>query len=150
MNFPKHKCGLYLTHNQHKDYYQPITEYIEEYAKGIVDSFKDASERQRAIDTNEIWEINWYPDTPIGSYHASASTLEGVLVYALEIERESELGTTAVDPTPWCNCCGPKSECTCPPRTEGSSGDVKSDCVTCDECRRIQRPTDTTPKEEKK
>lgn len=90
MNFPKHKCGLHLTHNQHRDYYQTLPQYLsDEHAQP---SFKDASARQRAIDTGEIWELQWYPETPIGFHLVAAPTLDEVLAYALEVEREN--GTT--------------------------------------------------------
>lgn len=37
------------------------------------------------IDTNEVWELQWYPDTPIGSYKVIGATLESVLKKAKEI-----------------------------------------------------------------
>jgi hypothetical protein len=83
MKFPKHKCGLHLTHNAHKDYYEPIAEYVQhDYA----DCFKDEEEKKRAVDTDEIWEIQWYPNTPVGFNKVAAPTLEEVLALALEVE----------------------------------------------------------------
>ena len=38
-------------------------------------SFRSPEERQECIDTNSIWVLHWYPDTPIGSYTLSAPTL---------------------------------------------------------------------------
>lgn len=29
MNFPPHKCGLYLTHNEHRDHYKTVAEWEE-------------------------------------------------------------------------------------------------------------------------
>lgn len=37
---------------------------------------------------NEVWEVQWYPSTPIGSHRVAASTLELALARALELERE--------------------------------------------------------------
>lgn len=88
MIFPKHSCGLSLTHNQHKDYYQTLIEYLSD--ENVQSNFKDATAKQRAIDADEIWELQWYPNTPIGFYCVSAPTLEEVLAYALEVESGEE------------------------------------------------------------
>jgi len=76
IQFPKHKCSLTLQHNAHKDYYQPLADYIEEndWYNWISDEAK-----QQALATDEIWTIQWYPDTPIGSYSVAAATLQELL-----------------------------------------------------------------------
>lgn len=76
--FPGHKCGLYLTHNEHRDLYEPLAEFIVD--RDI--KFADDAARQRAIDTDELWTLQWYPDTPVGFYFVAASTLEEVLALA--------------------------------------------------------------------
>lgn len=83
MEFPKHKCGLYLTHNQHKDYYENISEYLN---NDLFDDeyFVSIEDKKKCIDTNELWELQWYPDTPVGFYKVCGSTLEIVLKKALE------------------------------------------------------------------
>jgi len=43
-------------------------------------------QKQRAIDTNEVWELIWNPSTPIGSYHYAAPTLAELLNGACAIE----------------------------------------------------------------
>ena len=85
--FPKHKCGLYLTHNRHKDFYEEIGKYVNGGHRGTADSFKDDETRERSIKTDEIWELQWYPNTPVGFYAVAAPTLEECLKYALEMER---------------------------------------------------------------
>jgi len=79
MKLPKHKCGLYLTHNKHKDFYKTAEEEIID--QQAVD-WESEEAKQKAIDTNEIWELQWYPDTPIGSYCIAAPTLEELLKFA--------------------------------------------------------------------
>jgi hypothetical protein len=74
--FPPHKCGLYLTHNEHRDYYQSVEAW--DLAYGGDDWLSD-DERQRAIDTNEMWAIQWHPDTPSSCYRVLASSLDAVL-----------------------------------------------------------------------
>jgi hypothetical protein len=84
MKFPEHKCGLQLSHNQHKDYYQTIDQYVAEQPDYF--PFRNSEDLARCVSTNEIWELQWYPDTPIGFYRSVAPTLEECLAHALEIE----------------------------------------------------------------
>jgi hypothetical protein len=88
MNLPKHKCGLYLTHNQHKDYYETVQDRLSHPALDDDDYFVSAEDKQKCIDTDEIWELQWYPDTPVGFYKVCGSTLEIVLNKALEQDDE--------------------------------------------------------------
>ena len=71
---PPHKCGLYLEHNQYKDFYDSIE-------KGVasLDSWVSEEERQKALATGEIWVLQWYPDTPVGFNRLAASSLEMVM-----------------------------------------------------------------------
>ena len=78
MKLPDHKCALFLTHNEHRSYYEPAEKFIEEQTL----CFKDDDAKARAIATDEIWVLQWYPDTPIGSYTVAAPTLEEVLALA--------------------------------------------------------------------
>lgn len=88
IKFPKHKCGLYLSHNQHKDLYETALHRIE-YSNLDVDDFISKEDMQKCINTDELWELQWYPDTPIVFYRVAGSTLEIVLNRALEIENET-------------------------------------------------------------
>lgn len=76
---PAHKCGLFITHNEHKDYYRTVAETLEEDRPGEntdeLNNFVTAVERQKAIETDEMWTLTWYPDTPIGSYRIRAASL---------------------------------------------------------------------------
>jgi len=79
---PAHKCGLYITHNEHRDYYETLTEYLGDRDFMHIGYWKDAESRQRALDTNECWQLQWYPDTPIGFHHVFAPTLAEVIELA--------------------------------------------------------------------
>lgn len=83
MNFPKHDCGLYLQHNQYKDYYETI-----EWAVEQVDETEWAypDEKDKCLSTGSIWTLQWYPNTPISSITIAASTVEKIF------ERLNELG----------------------------------------------------------
>lgn len=80
ISLPPHKAGLYLTHNEHKDYYETAEQWISarENREQMPDwSSPDA--RQRCIDTNEVWVLHWYPTSPVGFEHVAGPTLEEVL-----------------------------------------------------------------------
>lgn len=79
MKLPEHKCGLYLQHNQHRDYYQSASEWIEDNDQYY---WKDEASKRAAIDSDSIWTLQWYPDTPIGFYAVAAPTLEALLELA--------------------------------------------------------------------
>ena len=87
IQFPKHACGLILTHNEHKSYYDKIEDYLAEERCG---SFRDAESRQRCIATNEVWELQWYPNTPVGFLSVYAPTLAECLAYAIEVSEADE------------------------------------------------------------
>ena len=69
---PKHECGLYLTHNEHRDVYETVESFYH------FDEFISPEERAKAIAENSVWVLHWYPDTPIGAYRIVASTLEAI------------------------------------------------------------------------
>lgn len=76
IELPEHKAGLMIRHNDHKNVY----ETIEQYERGdSSDYWISEEERQKAIETDELWELQWYPETPVGFYMIYGSTLEAVL-----------------------------------------------------------------------
>lgn len=76
MKLPEHKCGLYLEHNVHKDIYQDIITAVSEIADDVWVSLE---EKQKALDTGELWTLQWYPNTPVGFYKVAAAGLEKLL-----------------------------------------------------------------------
>lgn len=89
MEFPEDKAGLTLEHNPHKGGYTPLTEWLSNHdmlPRIDKTSFADISdeERQKCIDEDNIWVLQWYPNTPVSFYAVAASTLEGVLKAAAE------------------------------------------------------------------
>jgi len=77
MKLPDHKCSLTITHNEHKDYYQSVKDWLADSGDSF--NWADESAMQRTLETGEIWVIQWYPDTPIGSYAVAAPTLQEAL-----------------------------------------------------------------------
>lgn len=84
MKLPNHKSGLYLEHNDHRNVYETIEEWLSQ--RDDMYQWKDEESKQRAIATDEIWTLQWYPVTPIGFYAIAAPTLEELLKLAEEVE----------------------------------------------------------------
>ena len=80
MIFPEHKCGLTISHNECRNYYQTVRQYLDYMEAGP--TWPSEEDKALAIETNEMWEIQWYPKTPIGFFHVAATTLEAALELA--------------------------------------------------------------------
>lgn len=76
--FPKHEASLHITHNQHKAYYEPIEQYIADQNISD-DEWATPTSKDRAIKTNSIWEVQWYPNTPVGFCIIYGATLDEIL-----------------------------------------------------------------------
>lgn len=88
---PAHECGLRLTHNTHKDYYQTAAEYLADVDAGCNNDKPDldyctAEDRAACVATNEVWDMHWYPRTPVGFHHMAAPTLERLMERAVKEE----------------------------------------------------------------
>lgn len=79
MKLPEHKCGLYLEHNANRDYYETVEQYLHENTHY---QFKDDAARQACIYSNELWTLQWYPNTPNGFIAVAAQTLDELLELA--------------------------------------------------------------------
>jgi hypothetical protein len=79
---PEHKCGLHLSHNEHRDVYETVEQFYES------DDFISEEEWHKAVAENSVWVLHWYPNTPIGFTRIAASTLE-----ALETALKKEKNT---------------------------------------------------------
>jgi hypothetical protein len=79
------KCGIYITINQHRDYYQSAEEYLKEKIKNtLIDKseIKD-SIYKTMIEKNTIIELQFYPNTPISFYRILHFDLNEILNEAL-------------------------------------------------------------------
>ena len=77
INFPPHECGLYLEHNTNRDFYQTVKQWLDDQQDGAaMYTWENDAALERAIDTNEIWTLQWYPKYPNSFYAVAAPTLE--------------------------------------------------------------------------
>lgn len=86
IELPKH-IHLAISHNAHAMNYETVEQYLMD--DDHID-FRSAESRQQCIDQNEIWEVQWYPSTPIGFYCVGAPTLGEALDLALDLALEAE------------------------------------------------------------
>lgn len=75
------KCGVYLTVNQHRDYYKTTSQFIDElFDNDRVDKEDIPDElKKRMIETNSIVHLQWYPETPVGFNNVYGASLEEVI-----------------------------------------------------------------------
>jgi hypothetical protein len=83
LKFPIHKASLHLTHNEHLAYYQTVADRINDSDHGYTD-WVSPEQKQKAIDTNDCWTLQWYPNTPVGFNILSAADLDVLLQAALK------------------------------------------------------------------
>ena len=81
---PIHNAGLSLEHNPHKNVYASVKEYADK--PGFEDLWVSAIDMQKAIETDEMWCLTWFPESPIGSCTIFGATLQSVMVAMYESE----------------------------------------------------------------
>lgn len=87
--FPEHKCGLFLEHNAHRDYYQSVADWMKDQdERGGMYEWESEEAISRSIATDEIWTLQWYPNTPVGFIAVAAPTLRELLCWSKRIGEE--------------------------------------------------------------
>jgi hypothetical protein len=90
MILPRHDCSLTLQHNPGRDYYLTAREWWQEEEERNSDnplySWESDEAQERALTTNEVWTLHWYPNTPISFHCIAAPTLEELLSFAAKTE----------------------------------------------------------------
>jgi hypothetical protein len=82
------KCGVFLSVNEHRDYYHLASEALEEFAQQECPPRIDPEVRAEMIARDTIIELQFYPDTPIGSYCILHYDLNAALDAALDCLRD--------------------------------------------------------------
>jgi hypothetical protein len=78
--------SLSLEFNSHKSSYQTLAQAVEDNFNEWYgdEDFVSPEEKQRAIDTNTLWSLQWYPRSPVGFCLLHASSLDALLKAAAE------------------------------------------------------------------
>ena len=89
---PFHKCGFYLEHNPQKDVHETVKQHDAARGMGgIVGDWVSEQERLKAIESDELWSVQWYPQTPIG-FNALAAYSLGALLKAVSEFEDADAG----------------------------------------------------------
>ena len=92
------KAGVYLTVNENRDVYQSVEDRIKEINEwdysnnGHDDDYEPEINDELAnklIKANCIYELKFYPNSPIGFYIVYGTSLDDVVSQALEILKEN-------------------------------------------------------------
>lgn len=77
--------NILIDYNYCTSFYRTVAEAVEE---GDIDedSWVSPEEKALAIELNSVWRLTWYPDTPVGFYSVSASSLEAAMLAALKVK----------------------------------------------------------------
>ena len=87
MKFPRHDCSLTLIHNAPRDCYNTVAQVCDESDSCYDPWYEDEAwiseeQRQKAIATNEVWSLSWYPSSPVGFlHHRHAADLDSLMEY---------------------------------------------------------------------
>ena len=76
----KCKAGVHLTVNQHRDYYETVEHYLADEYRGKPDAIISPIDPEK-----DLWELQFYPDTPVGFYQGISNDPEELLDWALKI-----------------------------------------------------------------
>lgn len=78
--------SLTLSFNDHACNYVTVKEAVESNCMLEHGTWVSDEEKRRAIESNSLWSLHWYPDTPIGCYDLMGSSLESVVMAAMEVD----------------------------------------------------------------
>lgn len=82
MQFPEHKCGLFIQHQPHIGNVETPQEWAADNdARSYADWISDEA-RAESMRTGQIWTVQWYPVSIGGFYCLAGPNLEDVLVAA--------------------------------------------------------------------
>jgi hypothetical protein len=78
------KCGVFLIVNEHRDYYDTVEHAIQEYREMSCPPIGAFTQEiiEGIIRTGNIIDLQFYPNTPIGSTHIIHYDLEKILKMA--------------------------------------------------------------------
>lgn len=63
---PPHKGSCTISHNDHLNNYATVEQEEEFHAEWFKGSWVSGESREFAIKNNQLWSIQWYPETPVG------------------------------------------------------------------------------------
>lgn len=74
-------CSLSISHNDHHNMYLSVADTLND-SQGYYDDVPEA-ERAKMIETDTIWTVHIYPNTPVGFNVYHAATLDAAIDAAM-------------------------------------------------------------------
>jgi hypothetical protein len=72
--------SLHLTFNDPSAIdYMSVKQWVEEGPEDAKEGWVSEAEMQRAMETNAMWRLQWYPETPVVSHELQASSLDALV-----------------------------------------------------------------------
>ena len=85
-DFPEHACSLHLEHNPHRNVYESVPDWISDNAYREHFQWTSTEQKDKAVATDNLWTLQWYPNTPIGFYSLVACDLDVLLTAARAVK----------------------------------------------------------------
>ena len=82
--------SIYIEYNEHKGDYKTASEWVEEQDEDSLKEWVSKEQRDKAVQNDTVWRIQWYPDTPIGFYVLYAADLAPLIEKALTVSRNAD------------------------------------------------------------
>ncbi|MFD2248877.1 hypothetical protein FHS82_000986 [Pseudochelatococcus lubricantis] len=79
--------SLTLSYNDHSADYKSAAQ-AEPYGEFKDTDWVSDAEREKAIATNSVWRLQWYPNTPVGFIAIHASSLSALIEYVENMDAE--------------------------------------------------------------
>ncbi len=77
MTFPRH-IELILSHNPQNGNYETVAEHCD-FMQVDPTNWVSEEQREKALRENELWQVQWYPDTPVGFCRKLAADLDALV-----------------------------------------------------------------------
>lgn len=76
INFPPYEVSCYLEYNEHKS--DSRLEYYFRCFDIKVEDFRSEDDYNKSVETDELWSLQWYPNTPVGFCKIYGSTSDKI------------------------------------------------------------------------
>lgn len=78
---PAHKGSCTICHNDHLNNYATVAEEMEFHPEWFKNAWVSEESKAYAIEHNELWSLQWYPETPIGFHNLCAGRWSDIVEY---------------------------------------------------------------------
>jgi hypothetical protein len=81
---------LSMGFNECWSFHESVKDYLNELEENLAITFGSKEEKQTCIDQDQLWEVQYYPRTPISFHLAGGISLESALRTMLNCLKEEE------------------------------------------------------------